>query len=108
MSLRINLDQAVCRTEFSSEAHLWDAELDGGVRNARGETRRDRQARHERARPICHQCPQMLVCREVGLKDPIATGIYGGVLVDELRRPTHVRLNIRPAGNPRLPADTLV
>ena len=99
MTLRINLDLALCRTQHQHEAYLWDSELDGGTRNARGETRRDRQARHERAKSICSACPQRLVCLEVGLRDQYTSGIYGGELVEELRRPS-----ARPSRRSRLHA----
>lgn len=104
MTLKIDTSNALCNTHYADQAHLWDSEIDGGIRNARGETREERRRRHLEARRICGDCSQQAVCLVVGMTDHHRTGIYGGELVDELRRPHAPR---RP-GDARLRANAPV
>lgn len=76
----IDLKQAKCR-EYPSEARLWDAEIDGNLKNAVAENSAQRHARHEKAKKICQGCSQKSVCYLVGRNDTMRTGIYGGELV---------------------------
>ncbi|WNY15166.1 WhiB family transcription factor [Rhodococcus phage MacGully] len=80
----IDPSKAVCRTKFSNRAHLWDEDLDGNGQH-RAETSEQRQKRHQRARHICLTCPQRDPCYVVGRSDPLARGIYGGVLIGPRR-----------------------
>lgn len=76
----IDLSRARCR-EYPDQAHLWDAEIDGNLKNAVAENARERIRRHEKAKTICRTCPEKDACYFVGFIDPTRSGIYGGVLV---------------------------
>lgn len=78
---KIDPRKALCRTQYANQAHLWDAELDGNVKHGVAETAEQREARHLVAKAVCHTCTQSLVCRWIGINDPLARGIWGGELV---------------------------
>lgn len=78
---KIDTKKALCTTQYATQAHLWDRELDGNAKNARGETPEEREARHAVAKGVCATCTQKLICRWIGLNDPRVSGIYGGELV---------------------------
>jgi hypothetical protein len=78
---QINMAEALCHTQYASQARLWDDDLDGNEKNARAETPTERRDRHLLAKAVCSACTQSSVCYFVGRNDPSATGIYGGRLV---------------------------
>lgn len=80
---QINHARALCSTTYRDQAHLWDAEIDGGSeKHAKGESAKQRQVRHSIARGICNMCPERLVCLWVGKSGPGRQGMYGGDLVN--------------------------
>lgn len=80
---QINTARALCSTTYRDQAHLWDAEIDGGSeKHAKGESSKQRKIRHSIAQAICSTCPEQLVCRWVGMNQPGRQGMYGGDLVD--------------------------
>ena len=78
---KIDPRRAKCRTEYASQAYLWDAELDGNVKHGVAETAEQRAVRHAEAKEICNTCSQSMICRWIGMNDPLARGIWGGELV---------------------------
>ena len=52
----------LCWTTYRDQAYLWDDALDGGTKNAKGETQEKRAERLSKARLICEQCPLYITC----------------------------------------------
>ena len=52
----------LCWTKYRDQAQLWDDALDGGKKNAKGESPEARKKRLEKARDICEQCPLYITC----------------------------------------------
>lgn len=77
----VNPDRALCATTYRQHAHLWDADLDAGVKHKVAETAEQKEIRHSIARAVCNICDERLVCRWVGLNKPGREGMYGGDLV---------------------------
>lgn len=63
-------DAAVCR---EWDPQLWDSSV-------AGESVCDRIARWAAAATICSQCPCRAACVRVAEREPLATGVWGGIV----------------------------